>query len=329
MRACVSSVAATPRAHARWWRARRVARPARCSAGRTAAGVSDDAPTAATEESVSGAARDGCGAASTSGPSSRPYRTAEEYAAEGDAFVARHFVNLKNGIEAVPALRDDLGLDFDFLRIQSTMCEAGDMEKVVGELDANFLIAAALGYSCVVYDYGSRDKKRGAPRALWYGLEFVRYALNVEWFGASDRVPVLRGKNVGRDFSRKLRGFSKSAKKKLRYYRKFLTDDVKTRGAVRLVGVYKRTRHDDDDGFYKALVRDACVPAPPKKRNARRKSRETRADDPSAAAGPRRREPLVSEGACVRALETLGFDAFYGGDADEEWVSQVRGNQKA
>jgi hypothetical protein len=41
------------------------------------------------------------------------------------------------------------------------------MEKVLTELDANFLIAAALGYSCLVYDYGSRDKERGTPRALW------------------------------------------------------------------------------------------------------------------------------------------------------------------
>lgn len=30
------------------------------------------------------------------------------------------------------------------------------MEKVMTELDANFLMAAALGYSCMVYDYGSR-----------------------------------------------------------------------------------------------------------------------------------------------------------------------------
>ena len=36
---------------------------------------------------------------------------------------------------------------------------------------------------------------------------------------------------------------------------------------------------------------------------------------------------LVSEGACVRALEALGFEAFYGGDADEEWVAQVGGKQ--
>lgn len=323
MRACASSVAATPRAHARWSRARRVARPAR--SGRTAANVSDDAPTAATGESVSGAARDVGGSASTSDFSSRPYRTAAEYAAEGDAFVARHFVNLKNGIEAVPALRDDLGVDFDFVRIQSTMCEAGDMEKVIGELDANFLLAAALGYSCVVYDYGSRDKKRGAPRALWYGLEFVRYALNVEWFGAADRVPVLRGKNVERDFSKKIRSFSKSAKKKLRYYRKFLTDDVKKHGCVRLVGVYKFTTHDDDETFYATLLRSACAP------RATEASNKERDDDENVFDGELKKKEektrLVSEGACVRALEALGFEAFYGGDADEEWVAQVGGKQ--
>ena len=38
-----------------------------------------------------------------------------------------------------------------------------------------------------------------------------------------------------------------------------------------------------------------------------------------------RRRRLASEGDCVRALEALGFEAFYGGDADEEWVAQVRG----
>lgn len=66
----------------------------------------------------------------------------------------------------------------------AAVCEVGDMEKVLTELDANFLMAAALGYSCLVYDFGSRDRKREAPRALWYGLEFVRFALNSLWFGA-------------------------------------------------------------------------------------------------------------------------------------------------
>ena len=110
------------------------------------------------------------------------------------------------------------------------MCEVGDMEKVLLELDANFLVSAALGYSCVVYDYGSRDKKRGVPRALWYGLEFVRYALNVEWFGAPDRPPILRGKRVDQDFRRKLGGVSKSCKKRIRYYRQFIPPEVAARG---------------------------------------------------------------------------------------------------
>ena len=152
-----------------------------------------------------------------------------DYAGDADAYIARHFVNLKNGVEAIPTL-DALGIPHEYLRIQSTMCEVGDMEKVLLELDANFLVSAALGYSCVVYDYGSRDKKRGVPRALWYGLEFVRYALNVEWFGAPDRPPILRGKRVDQDFRRKLGGVSKSCKKRIRYYRQFIPPEVAARG---------------------------------------------------------------------------------------------------
>ena len=36
----------------------------------------------------------------------------------------------------------------------------------------------ALGTTCYVHDYGSRNKKRKAPRAVWYGVAFTRYALH-------------------------------------------------------------------------------------------------------------------------------------------------------
>lgn len=75
------------------------------------------------------------------------------------------------------------------------------MEKVLTELDANFLTAAALGYSCLVYDYGSRDRKREAPRALWYGLEFVRFALNSLWFGAPVGMTLTPGGGIGMEIS--------------------------------------------------------------------------------------------------------------------------------
>jgi len=130
---------------------------------------------------------------------------------------------------------------------------------------------------------------------------------------------------VSRDFSKKIRSFSKSAKKKLRYYRKFLTDDVKKHGCVRLVGVYKFTKHDDDETFYATLLRSACAPRATEALN------EERDDDESVFDGELKKKKektrLVSEGACVRALEALGFEAFYGGDADEEWVAQVGGKQ--
>lgn len=35
--------------------------------------------------------------------------------------------------------------------------------------------------SCVVWDTGCRNRKTGSPRALWYGLEFIRFTLNRCW----------------------------------------------------------------------------------------------------------------------------------------------------
>ena len=94
----------------------------------------------------------------------------------------QHFVNVKNGIEVVPDLRRFCEVDhYSFLRIQSTLCERGDVEKVMSELDSNFMMHLSLGSPCVVYDLGSRDVKRdGLPRAFWYGLEFITYCLTKE-----------------------------------------------------------------------------------------------------------------------------------------------------
>jgi hypothetical protein len=46
-------------------------------------------------------------------------------------------------------------------------------EGIIENLDYNLLMSLALGYVCVVYDYGSRgnamsDEREGIPRAFWY-----------------------------------------------------------------------------------------------------------------------------------------------------------------
>eukprot|EP00198_Chlamydomonas_reinhardtii_P014029 XP_001703366.1 predicted protein [Chlamydomonas reinhardtii] len=100
-----------------------------------------------------------------------------------DLASARHFVNLTNGIEALPLLQQ-LGLS----------------------------------YSCIVYDCGSR-RRDGTPRALWYGLEFVRYCLTQLW-----KLPpcpaLLRGRNVSRTFDGHIRSFKQSTVKRLKQPRR-------------------------------------------------------------------------------------------------------------
>jgi hypothetical protein len=58
---------------------------------------------------------------------------------------ARHFVNLTNGLEALPLLRA-LGLPSSFVRIRSTDVEQQAYGALVAGLDANLLMALALGH---------------------------------------------------------------------------------------------------------------------------------------------------------------------------------------
>lgn len=173
---------------------------------------------------------------------------------------AKHFLNLTNGLEAAPVL-EGLGIrDYGLIRVQSTLCEAGAMEKVLCELDSSFFLALALGWDVYVYDYGSRNKKRGVSRACWYGLEFVRYALDTIWFGQAARKPLLRGYGVQKMFDEHIFNFAQTTDRRVRYYRKYLPPDLT---AVRLHCMCAATEYDTDDEFYVGLSREHCAPPPP------------------------------------------------------------------
>jgi hypothetical protein len=168
-----------------------------------------------------------------------------------------HFVNLKNGIEALPMIEEEFcnneKRDVHFLRIQSTLCERGDVEKIMKELDANFLINLALGNTCVVYDYGSRSED-GCPRAFWYGLEFIKYCVKYEWFGDGGEC-VLRGKKCTQELEMKRTFFDKSTKRKIRYYRQFVKDGSDS-DSIKLIGAYKHTSYDGNAEFYQDRLRE-------------------------------------------------------------------------
>ena len=84
------------------------------------------------------------------------------------AGAARLFVNLTNGVEALPLLEAS-GLPYTFCRLQSSLCEAQAFEQLVISADTHLLMSLACVHSCYVLDFASRNKKRGVPRAVWYG----------------------------------------------------------------------------------------------------------------------------------------------------------------
>ena len=81
---------------------------------------------------------------------------------------------------------------------------------------------------------------------------------------------MLRGKRVDGDFRHKLSSLSKSAKKRIKYYRKFVPPEVRAAypGVRWLVGAYAATTKDDDEGFYAETLRGWCAPAAPIVANA-------------------------------------------------------------
>ena len=109
-----------------------------------------------------------------------------------------HFLNLTNGLEAAPLLRA-LGLPYTLVRLPSTLCEQQRFDALVGGADTALLAAAALGRTCVVWDFGSRGvaHRGGPPRAVWYGLEFLAYAAHRKWFSPSAPWPDGAGEGGG------------------------------------------------------------------------------------------------------------------------------------
>lgn len=140
----------------------------------------------------------------------------------------RHYVNLTNGIEALRALADFVPADeIRFMRMQSSHAEASAYDKILSELDHDLLWSLASGYTCYLYDFASRNPKRGVPRSQFLGCEFVKWALAYLWFGRES--PLLpksvnvRGKNVvpfwlGEILPYKI---NKETKKRIRYYSPF------------------------------------------------------------------------------------------------------------
>ena len=149
-----------------------------------------------------------------------------------------------NGIEALRFLSSD----YRFIRIQSTLCERKCWDKLLKDLDYDFLMHLALGTSCVIFDYSPRKKQ---TRAIYQGLEFIKYVLTRRWLRKTPKAFV-KGLNVTAYFEQEYDKLSKTTKAKIDYFRKFLqTDELKVEG------ICAKTTHDGDFSFYYKELRQA------------------------------------------------------------------------
>ena len=111
-------------------------------------------------------------------------------------------------------------------------------------------------------DAGSA-REDGVSRAVWQGLEFVRYLLGSRWLGAP-AAPTAPTAQVAPpshaaaanapQFALHVAKLSDLAKRKVDYYKKFLPADPTT-AQIHLSAVACPSLHDGDDAHYRALAR--------------------------------------------------------------------------
>lgn len=157
-----------------------------------------------------------------------------------------HWVNLTNGVEMLPALSSQVPNHLiRFTRIQSSHCEAGAYDKLLQNVDNDMLLSLAVGRPCLIYDLASRNKNRGVSRALFLGLQFIRWAIAYLWFAADPQTQHLvpsqvsvRGKNAVPFWRQSVLPYrvAKDTKKRIRYFMPYVSE-MNTKN-VQLCGIF-------------------------------------------------------------------------------------------
>ena len=150
------------------------------------------------------------------------------------------YLNLTNGIEALRYTASPQR----FIRIQSTACEQKRWDFILQDLDYDFLLSLALGRRCAIYDFGHT----GTPRALWQGVEWIKYALTRNWLKAEYK-PIVRGHNASGYFADQYANLEARTLSKLKYFRKFVQTET-----IDLEVIAAPTTHDGQYAYYAELL---------------------------------------------------------------------------
>jgi hypothetical protein len=132
------------------------------------------------------------------------------------------------------------------------MCEQKNWDRIIQELDYDFLMNLAIGNECVVYDCGA---KKEIPRAIYQGLEFIKYILFKRWYNIEYKTDISRTrkqheqKNCNKYFEECYNKLEDRTKKKIDYFKPYLS------GNINLKSVSKSTLNDGNKEYYKKVLR--------------------------------------------------------------------------
>ena len=156
------------------------------------------------------------------------------------------YLNLTNGIEALECLKPANLNASNLVRIQSTACEQKRWDFILQDLDYSFLMSIALGENVTVIDFSAKKEN---TRAVYQGLEFIKYVLNKYWLN-KEYTPNVKGFNCSEYFKSVYDSLDKRTFKKLEYFKKFLKTNE-----INLKGLCFKTEHDGDYEYYSKLLK--------------------------------------------------------------------------
>jgi len=167
----------------------------------------------------------------------------------------KYYLNLTNGIEFLN-YADLCEHDIGFIRIQSTACEQKRWEFILNDLDYDFLLNLALGRMCVVVDYSNKNNNKKC-RAVWQGLEWIKFVLFRVWFNV-DCIVFVAGKECTKYFNEQYRKLDRKTTTRLKYFKKFLITNPAT-NSIRIYHFTEKTENDGNYDYFRKVLEEKYV----------------------------------------------------------------------
>lgn len=104
---------------------------------------------------------------------------------------------------------------------------------------------AAMGWNCLVYDFGSQNE---LSKAIYIGLEWIKFVLNKRWLNA-DYPIIIKNKNVTEYYEGEYRKLSKSCRWRLDYFRRFLLTNE-----LLISGITSKTQNDNNYDYFRGII---------------------------------------------------------------------------